>query len=156
MSMSKQNYLMACLYKRFALSTLAVVLLKFGSARGNIADLKGGGFGAPCARRASETGLSRARLAVPHGNPKWIPNRFGDCSMSHRIACPEEVVKSNVIIGTTALLPSWSMLKTEKPACANARDRDPRPAKISTNNGTSEFCTCETSSKPLQSEWLQR
>jgi hypothetical protein len=34
--------------------------------------------------------------------------------MSHRIACPEEVVKSNVIIGTTALLPSWSMLKTEK------------------------------------------
>ena len=86
--MSKQNYLMACLYKRFALSTLAVVLLKFGSARGNIADLKGRG--------------SRV-------DPQW----FGDCSMSHRIACPEEVVKSSVIIGTTAFL---SMLKTEKPA----------------------------------------
>ena len=47
------------------------------------------------------------------GDPGWIPNGFGDCSMSHRIACPEEVVKSSVIIGTTAFL---SMLKTEKPA----------------------------------------
>ena len=78
-----------------------------------------------CALRlsASDTGRSRAKLAVPHGRPKWMAMRLGQDKMSQRIATPLCVVRSSVTIGTTAPLFSWPTLKTETPASAIARDK---------------------------------
>ena len=84
------------------------------------------------------------------------PKRFGDASTSHRMLWPLLDVRSNVTMGTKAPLLSWSMLKTEKPDCLIAFDKDPRPAKISTNKGGSEFCIGGARGSGLQSVWLPR
>lgn len=82
--------------------------------------------------------------------------RDGADKMSQRIATPLLDVRSSAMMGTTALLLSWSTLKTAKPAWIMARDRVPRPAKSSTNRGLFEFCAEETPNSVVQSAWLQR
>ena len=78
---------MARAYNLFALSTLAWWKgLSPGFPRGCSADLSGGGFGAPWACRAAQTGRSRAKLAVPHGRPRWMAISEGADKMSQRIA----------------------------------------------------------------------
>ena len=118
---------------------------------GHSAERKGGGLGTPCNCRAREIGRSLARLAVPQGKPRCTANNCLESNISQRMASPDSVVRSSWIIGTTGSCPSWSTLKTEKPACNAARESDPRPAKSSTKSGVVDPCTCETYSSTIQS-----
>ena len=79
-----------------------------------------------------------------------------ESNISHKIASPEGVVRSNCIIGTSEEVASWSTLKTANPDCAAARESDPLPAKSSIKSGTPELIGGESGSPKIQSVWLHR
>ena len=143
-----------------ALTLWRFVPARDGSPSGYSADLSGIGLGAPCWRSDWGTGLSRALLEVPQGNPRWIAKTRGFVTICQHNDCPSFELKSSETIGANGWITSWSTDMTSNPAWIIDLDKDPRPAKSSMKIGIPEFgkgattAKGDTGSSASQSLWL--